>query len=76
MYAIRSYYDRARTEKLANQYGLTEAQVVVFDMEGRSKVVRQAEIADLRMDKGSQEPTIVAFKGEQAFSSAISYNFV
>ncbi|MCF7818641.1 MAG: GldG family protein [Kiritimatiellales bacterium] len=63
--------DRARTEQLANQYGLTEAQVVVFDMDGKSKVVRQADIVDSKMVKGRKEPVISAFKGEQAFSSAI-----
>ncbi|MEE9369206.1 MAG: GldG family protein [Pontiella sp.] len=63
--------DRARTEKLANQYGLTEAQVVVFDIGGRSKVVRQADVAELKMEKRATVPTITAFKGEQAFSSAI-----
>lgn len=63
--------DLARTEKLANQYGLTEAQVVVFDIGDRSKVVKQADLAELTMEKGRKEATISAFKGEQAFSSAI-----
>ncbi|VGO20134.1 GldG family protein [Pontiella sulfatireligans] len=63
--------DRARTEKLANKYGLTEAQVVVFDIDGTSKVVRQADIADSQIVNGRKEPVLTAFKGEQAFSSAI-----
>lgn len=63
--------DMARTEQLASKYGLTEAQVVVFDIGDRSKVVKQADLADLIMEKGRDEPTIVAFKAEQAFSSAI-----
>jgi ABC-type uncharacterized transport system involved in gliding motility auxiliary subunit len=63
--------DRARTEKLANLYGLSEAQVVVFDIGGKSKIVRQADIANSQMVKGRKEPVISAFKGEQAFSSAI-----
>lgn len=63
--------DRARTEKLANQYALTEAQVVVFDIGDRSKVVHQSDIAEMVMEQGRDEPTITAFKGEQAFSSAI-----
>jgi ABC-type uncharacterized transport system involved in gliding motility auxiliary subunit len=63
--------DLARTEKLAKTYGLTEAQVVVFDIGGKSKVVRQADLADMQMVKGRKEPVISAFKGEQAFSSAI-----
>jgi ABC-type uncharacterized transport system involved in gliding motility auxiliary subunit len=63
--------DLAQTEKLAKQYGLSEAQVVVFDIDGKSKVVRQADLADFQMVKGRKEPIISAFKGEQAFSSAI-----
>jgi ABC-type uncharacterized transport system involved in gliding motility auxiliary subunit len=63
--------DLARTEKLANQYGLTEAQVVVFDNGERSKIVKQSELAEMTLEKGRKEATISAFKGEQAFSSAI-----
>ncbi|MDF7799525.1 GldG family protein [Pontiellaceae bacterium B1224] len=63
--------DMARTEQLANKYGLTEAQVVVFDIGDRSKVVKQGELADLVKEKGQKEAKFVAFKGEQAFSSAI-----
>jgi ABC-type uncharacterized transport system involved in gliding motility auxiliary subunit len=63
--------DLARTEKLAEKYGLTEAQVIVFEVGGKSKVVREAELADYQMVKGRQMPVISAFKGEQAFSSAI-----
>lgn len=63
--------DLARTEKLAEKYGLTEAQVVVFDVDGKYAVKKEADIADYRMVKGRREPVISAFKGEQAFSSAI-----
>lgn len=63
--------DLARTEKLANTYGLTEAQVIVFDIDGQSKVVKQNDIAEIIMERGKKEPTISAFKGEQAISSAI-----
>lgn len=63
--------DPARMEKLANQYGLTEAQVVVFDIGGKSKVVRQIDLADVQVVAGRQEPVMTTFKGEQAFSSAI-----
>ena len=63
--------DLARTEKLAEKYGLTEAQVIVFDLDGKSKVVREAELADYQRIKGQKMPVISAFKGEQAFSSAI-----
>ncbi len=63
--------DLARTEKLAKQYGLTEAQVVVFDVDGKSKIVKQNDLADIKMVKGHRDPIFFAFKGEQAFSSAI-----
>jgi len=63
--------DLARTEKLAKKYGLTEAQVIVFEIEGKSKVVKEIDLADYQMVKGRREPVISAFKGEQAFSSAI-----
>ncbi len=63
--------DLARTEKLAEKYGLTEAQVVVFDMDGKSKVVKESDIAGYKMVKRRREPVMSAFKGEQAFSSAI-----
>ena len=63
--------DLSHTEKLAKKYGLTEAQVVVFDIGGKSKVVRVADIADHQMVERRREPVISAFKGEQAFSSAI-----
>ncbi len=63
--------DLARTEKLATKYGLTEPQVVVFDLAGKSKVVRQGDLADTEIVRGRKEPVITAFKGEQAFSSAI-----
>jgi ABC-type uncharacterized transport system involved in gliding motility auxiliary subunit len=63
--------DPARMEKLVNQYGLTEAQVVVFDIGGRSKIKRQGDLADIAVVEGRKEPVMTAFKGEQAFSSAI-----
>ena len=63
--------DLARMEKLVNKYGLTEAQVVVFDIGGKFSVKKQADIAKLALIKGMKEPTITAFRGEQAFSSAI-----
>ncbi len=63
--------DLARTEKLAEKYGLTEAQVVVFDVGGKSKIIRQADLSNFKRVKGRKEPILSAFKGEQAFSSAI-----
>jgi hypothetical protein len=61
--------DIAQTEELAAKYSVTEANVVVFDCDGQNKYVRADEIAQI--DSSSGEAKIVAFKGEQAFSSAI-----
>ena len=61
--------DIAQTEELAVKYEVTEPNVVVFDYAGRSKYVRADEIAQI--DASSGVPKILAFKGEQAFSSAI-----
>lgn len=61
--------DISQTEELATKYQVTEPNVVVFDCEGRSKYVRADEIAAI--DKSSGIDRITAFKGEQAFSSAI-----
>ncbi len=63
--------DLARMEKLVNKYGLTEAQVVVFDIGGKFSVKKQSDIADVALKRGMREPSIIAFRGEQAFSSAI-----
>lgn len=65
--------DIARTESLAAQYDVDQANVVVFDCAGRSKYVSEADIVDFDyapMQYGKQ-PAKVAFKGENAFSSAI-----
>jgi len=63
----------ARTRELAREYEITEDNVVVFDCEGRRKYVGIAEIAeyDVRESETGTEVAMVAFKGEQAFSSAI-----
>jgi ABC-type uncharacterized transport system involved in gliding motility auxiliary subunit len=61
--------DIAQTEELAVKYKVTEPNVVVFDCEDRSKYVRVDEIANI--DNSSGIERITAFKGEQAFSSAI-----
>jgi ABC-type uncharacterized transport system involved in gliding motility auxiliary subunit len=61
--------DIAQTEELAAKYQVTDPNVVVFNCEGRSKYVRADEIANI--DGSSGIDRITAFKGEQAFSSAI-----
>lgn len=61
--------DLAQTEELAVKYEVTEPNVVVFDCNGRNKYVRADEIASIDASSGIER--ITAFKGEQAFSSAI-----
>jgi ABC-type uncharacterized transport system involved in gliding motility auxiliary subunit len=63
--------DPARAEKLGNQYGITPAQVVVFDINGKSRSLYQADLAEMQVPNGRRDPVMTAFKGEQAFSSAI-----
>jgi ABC-type uncharacterized transport system involved in gliding motility auxiliary subunit len=59
----------AKTEELKSKYAGLEPNVVIFDCEGRSKYVRADEIATIDASSGLER--ITAFKGEQAFSSAI-----
>ncbi|HEY8239868.1 MAG TPA: Gldg family protein, partial [Kiritimatiellia bacterium] len=65
--------DLARTEELARKYKVEQANVVVFDCNGRSKFVAAGDVVDMDysavMQGGKAE--ITGFKGEQAFSSAI-----
>ncbi len=63
----------ARAEELARRYQVTEMNVVVFDHQGRSKVVRSEDLMDLDYSGvlQGQPPLASAFKGEQAFSSAL-----
>ncbi len=65
--------DLARTRQLAREYDVTDEYVVVFDCEGRRKQVGLRELADydVRMSERGPRQELAAFKGEQAFSSAI-----
>ena len=63
--------DLAHTEKLAKKYDLTDAQVIVFELGDQYKVVKKEDLADYRMVRGQKQPVLSAFKGEQAFSSAL-----
>ena len=55
------------------KYQVEQANVVVFDIGGRSKYVSAKDIVeyDYSNMQAGQPPTKIAFKGEQAFSSAI-----
>lgn len=61
--------DIALTEEMAVKYQVTEPNVVVFSTGDRNKYVRADEIA--QTDASSGVERILAFRGEQAFSSAI-----
>lgn len=65
--------DLARTEELMRKYKVEQANVVVFDYNGRSKYVGANEIVEYDYSPVAigERPQKVAFKGEQAFSSAI-----
>lgn len=61
--------DIGLTEEMATKYQVTEPNVVVFEQGTRSDYVRTDEIA--QTDASSGVDRILAFNGEQAFSSAI-----
>ncbi len=61
--------DIAQTEELAVKYQVREPNVVVFSYDGRNLYKRADEIARIDESRGDQK--MVAFNGEQAFSSAI-----
>lgn len=72
--------DLARTRDLRNALGVAEPNVIVFEYAGRRKYVEESEVVDYRQDVDYEkllagEPAVrrrrVAFRGEQAFSSAI-----
>lgn len=66
--------DVVQTRELAEEYGLTESSVVVFECEGRRKFVRAEDIVDQQIQmvgEGRAVRKIVAFRGEVTFSSAI-----
>jgi ABC-type uncharacterized transport system involved in gliding motility auxiliary subunit len=65
--------DLARTRDLKQKYDLTDANVVVFSSGGRRKYVESPDIMEdeVRFENGKPVRKHLAFRGEQAFSSAI-----
>lgn len=61
--------DIARAEEMITKYGIKELNVVVFECEGRTDYARTDEIAQINASTGVER--IVAFSGEEAFSSSI-----
>jgi ABC-type uncharacterized transport system involved in gliding motility auxiliary subunit len=62
-----------KTRQLAEQFGISMADTVVFSVGGRTKYVTADEMVDYDYSgiQFGQAPTIRAFKGEEAFTSAI-----
>jgi len=66
--------DLARTRELKQKYDLTDLNVIVFESGGRKKYVEVKQLVDYTINlksEGGVERKKIAFKGEQAFSSAI-----
>jgi ABC-type uncharacterized transport system involved in gliding motility auxiliary subunit len=66
--------DIARARQLAEQFQIEALNVVVFQSGSRHKHVSDADLADFDysvMQMGAQQPRVSAFKGEEAFTSAI-----
>lgn len=61
--------DLALMEEMALKYKVTELNVVVFEQNGKEDHVRADEIAQTDASSGIER--ILAFRGEQAFSSSI-----
>jgi ABC-type uncharacterized transport system involved in gliding motility auxiliary subunit len=65
--------ERVRTQQLAEEFGISMADTVVFAAGDRSKYVTSADMADYDysgMQMG-QPPTLTAFKAEEQFTAAI-----
>lgn len=69
--------DLARTQELAREFDVSEANVVVFESGGRKKYITVRDMVDYDVDfrrlmsTGQAVKRRVGFRGEQAFSSAI-----
>lgn len=65
--------DLARARELVRHYGVDEPNVVVIEAAGRRKYIGVKEIvqSEIRLEGKGAVKTPTAFRGEQAFSSAI-----
>ena len=64
----------SRAKELFDKYKVvSEESLIILDYQGRNKTVKASEMADI--DQGSpmfgEQPSIAAFKGEQAITSAM-----
>ncbi len=66
--------DPARAEQLVKQFEITRANVVVVESGDRHKYLSDTDMAEYdynAMSMGGGQPTVKAFKGEEALTSAI-----
>ena len=62
----------SRTKELLDKYKtVANEEMVILDYEGRNKVVKASEMAEVEQGMFGDAPTIAAFKGEQAITSAM-----
>lgn len=61
------YRQRKRAQELANQYQLTQENIILVAMGDRSHEIRQAELYEV----GKNQEEISGFRGEKAITSAI-----
>ncbi|MDQ6913238.1 MAG: GldG family protein [Verrucomicrobiota bacterium] len=64
----------SRAKEIFEKYKVvTDESVVIVDYEGRSKTIKASEMADIEGGNSmfGEQPTVTAFKGEQAVTSAM-----
>ena len=70
---VEPYRDRARAEQLAKQFDIDRINLVVFQAGTRHKYLSDTDLADYDLNamRLGGQPQLEAFKGEDAFTSAI-----
>ncbi|MFN2507918.1 MAG: GldG family protein [Chthoniobacterales bacterium] len=62
----------SRTRELLDKYKtVANEEMLIVDYEGRNKTVKASEMAEIEQGMFGEAPSITAFKGEQAITSAI-----
>jgi hypothetical protein len=71
---VDPYKNLSRARELAEKYKFGSSDnIVILDYQGKSKFVNAQDMADLDMSRAmyGEPPTVRAFKGEQAITSAV-----
>ena len=70
---VEPYRDRARAEQLAKQFDIDRINLVVFQSGARHKYLSDTDLADYDLDamRAGGQSRVDAFKGEDAFTSAL-----